>query len=136
MVRSIASGTGRADDWIGGLKLFFAAGDVGGARAVLPVAVQAQLSGHHVSGLAHGVFHEEGNRDWAWFDLAKSKEFAAQCDVIIYATSVRDMQAVGIAHHASRHGVPCIHVLDNWSSYASRISSFPPDIYAVMDNLA
>ena len=118
------------------MKLLFAAGDVGGARAILPVASLAHGHGHQVHAFAHGVLQDEGDQEWTWLDFQQSIDAAEGCDAVIYATSVKDMLAVEIASHAGRHGVPSIHVLDNWSSYARRVDTFTPDVYAVMDDLA
>lgn len=122
------------------MKLLFAAGDVGGARALLPVARLAHARGIEVSALAHGTFHIEGDAAWQWLDLPGA--CAAPADAVLYATSVSDTAALDVAAAAQARGIPLLHMLDNWSSYSARLrraSGGPhilPDIYAVMDQLA
>lgn len=123
--------------------LLFAAGDVGGARAILPVARLAHAQGHQVLALAHGVLHAEGDPDWTW--LSHAEACAAPCDTVFYATSVTDPLAFQCALAAQSRGCPVIHVLDNWSLYGDRLKGLDttgtpqtvvPDCYAVMDELA
>lgn len=124
-------------------RLCFAAGDVGGARAILPVARLAAEQGYAVMGLEHGVFRAEGADNWQW--LSHQKTLTAEFDALIYATSVTDPLAFQAALSARARGVPIIHVLDNWSQYAARLRGpdlsgkqcdLIPDIYCVMDELA
>lgn len=126
------------------LIIAFAAGDVGGARAILPVARLAKARGYSVAGMKHGTFYTEGEPEWDWHDAAdfnKPEFWKAQHAVLVYATSVKDNAAVDSAITAQKAGMPIIHVLDNWSSYKERLSGtggIPciPDCYAVMDDLA
>jgi len=118
------------------MRILLAAGDVGGARAILPVARLASARGHSVSALQHGTFAAEGDRAWAWYGFDQALEAVTGMDMLIYATSVSDPKAVQIAARARHAGVPRLHVLDNWSSYAERITEIVPDAYAVMDELA
>ncbi|MFK7993561.1 MAG: hypothetical protein AB8B87_05455 [Granulosicoccus sp.] len=118
------------------MKFMFAAGDIGGARALLPVASLAATLGHTVAGLAHGTLRHEGSSDWLWYEQADACLQAASSDGVIYATSVADQAALEVAKAARSAGKPCLHLLDNWSSYLERIQALIPDAYAVMDNLA
>ena len=126
------------------LKIAFAAGDVGGARAILPVARLAKNRGYGVAAMKHGIFYTEGEADWSWYDASdfhKPLFWQSQYSALIYATSVKDHAAVDAAIAAQKAGVPICHVLDNWSSYKQRLSgsggiSCIPDCYAVMDELA
>ncbi|OAN76244.1 hypothetical protein A8B78_01795 [Jannaschia sp. EhC01] len=124
-------------------RLCFAAGDVGGARAILPVARLAAAEGHRVLGLDHGVFRTEGADGWHWVNHEDS--LTADFDALIYATSVADPLAFQTALSARARGIPIIHVLDNWSQYAERLHGpnrfgvsqmLIPDVYCVMDQLA
>ncbi|NOR31978.1 MAG: hypothetical protein GQ539_12905, partial [Sulfitobacter sp.] len=124
-------------------RLCFAAGDVGGARAILPVARLAARQGHIVLGLDHGVFRAEGDGDWYWLNHAET--LTAEFDTLIYATSVTDPLAFQTALSARERGLPIIHVLDNWSQYGARMRGpdlygmtcdLIPDVYCVMDTLA
>jgi len=121
------------------MNLLFAAGDVGGARALLPVARAAMAAGHNVAALAHGAFHREGAADWCWLEAEAARQQKA--DAMLYATSVADWAAFEVAEAARARGIPLLHVLDNWSTYAGRLHgrdgrSLVPETYAVMDDLA
>ncbi|MFK7862090.1 MAG: hypothetical protein AB8B64_25005 [Granulosicoccus sp.] len=118
------------------MRILFAAGDVGGARAILPVAHLAATLSHQVICLAHGVLEAEGSAEWHWFSQVDSDLAIGSSDVIIYATSSADDTAVRIAARARLAGKPALHVLDNWTSYTQRVRDFMPDAYAVMDKLA
>jgi hypothetical protein len=122
------------------MKLLFAAGDVGGARALLPVAHLAHARGMDVHALDHGILRTEGDAAWHWQDLAAA--CAEPADAVVYATSVSDTAALDVAEAAQARGTPLLHLLDNWSSYSARLrrpsggAQILPDIYAVMDQLA
>lgn len=122
------------------MKLLFAAGDVGGARALLPVARLAHDQGIEVYALDHGIFRVEGDEAWRWLGLSTACDEPA--DAVLYATSVSDSAALDVAEAAQTRGTPLLHMLDNWSSYSARLRRSPtgpqilPDIYAVMDQLA
>jgi hypothetical protein len=118
------------------MKLLFAAGDVGGARALLPVARLAAAKGMTVCALDHGTFRTEGAAHWHWLTPTEAAAQAGSADVVLYATSVNDTLAIQIAQHARAAGRPVLHLLDNWSNYAARIATLVPDVYAVMDDLA
>lgn len=125
------------------LRLLFAAGDVGGARAILPVARLAHCVGHSILALNHGILRQEGEVDWVWLTLKEACE--AKCDAVIYSTSVDDLLAFKVAWSARQHDIPIVHVLDNWSLYGKRLrgkdlddqpQTLIPDLYSVMDNVA
>ena len=118
------------------MKLVFAAGDVGGARALLPVAWLAAAEGETVIAMEHGVFHAEGDPQWTWMSPEDVAREAGTADAVLYATSVSDHLAVEIAQAARTNGRPVLHLLDNWSNYANRIAKLVPDAYAVMDPVA
>lgn len=125
------------------MRILFAAGDVGGARAILPVARQAAKQGLSVLGMDHGTFRIEGSDDWDWIPFQLALDI--DVDIVIYATSVSDSKAFQVAQAARFRRVPIFHVLDNWSNYANRLmlcdgkgnlNTLIPDRYAVMDELA
>lgn len=125
------------------MKIMFAAGDVGGARALLPVMRQAANVDLDIFALDHGVLREEGEVAWNWLDLDVA--CTTKPDALIYATSVVDLPAFQCACAMKDLGVPVIHVLDNWSNYASRLYGTDrngsercliPDVYAVMDEIS
>lgn len=130
------------------INVLFAAGDVGGARALTPVIQAATAQGHRVSVLRHGHITQETETDWRWLDPG-SIETAnldalindANPEVVIFATSVKDPIALSLARRAQAQGIKTIHVLDSWTSYRARMTTdglpaFSPDIYAVMDTPA
>lgn len=120
------------------MKLLFAAGDVGGARAILPVARCAVSRGWNVSALDGGVFRAEGDSDWRWLDYTSA--LLDRPDAVVYATSVSSPYAFHVAKSAQDRKIPILHVLDNWSNYANRLrlgeTTLVPDCYAVMDERA
>ena len=123
------------------MRLAFAAGDVGGARALLPVARAAHDDPRYqVAALAHGPLQIEGGSNWLWLN---AEDLATQAtDVLLFATSVADRAAYDLAARMQNQGVPILHVLDNWSNYLSRMEGggarapLIPNVYAVMDDLA
>tara|TARA_R110002072_G_scaffold243304_7_gene402285 strand:+ start:1394 stop:2464 length:1071 start_codon:yes stop_codon:yes gene_type:complete len=125
-------------------RVSFAAGDIGGARAILPIARLAVGQGLTVRALRHGPLAAETAADWAWFEACEARHptfWDPARDVLFYATSVTDMAAPLIARDAQAAGVPIVHVLDNWSTYARRLelpdgTRVIPDAYCVMDALA
>lgn len=126
------------------MRIAFAAGDVGGARAILPVARLAQSLGHEVLAMRHGPFAAEGATEWTWHPPATFTDPAfwrSGPQALVFATSVSDAAALEAAAQAAARGLPLVHVLDNWSTYARRLERpsgqiVQPDRYAVMDDLA
>ena len=129
-------------------NILFAAGDVGGARTIIPVIRAAIAQGHRASVLRHGHILQEAHDEWLWLEPAglDSDDFNsliehAKPDVVVFASSVKDFVALTLARSAQACGIKVLHVLDNWSTYQRRmmldgLPAFSPDIYAVMDNLA
>lgn len=130
-------------------KILFAAGDIGGARALIPVIRAAGLQGHKTSVLRHGHIAQEKDAKCEWlscpvdFENATLDTFldATDPDVMAFTSSVKDIAALSIARRAQIRGVKVLHVLDSWTAYLSRMTTdgkpaFSPDIYAVMDTLA
>lgn len=129
------------------MRLIFAAGDVGGARAILPLAYYAASQGHRIEGHANGTFQAEGDSAWIWHDresLMSPKFWTDDApDAFIFATSVNDADAVDINDIAAFGDIPRLHILDNWSNYIERFeregnrrNALLPDLYAVMDKVA
>lgn len=128
------------------MRLIFAAGDVGGARALAPVAHLAASSGHQTWFVQHGAIAQDyADQDvaWNWISLDKPQSLLSKFDfeMVVFASSVKDSMALELALSAQAHGLPTAHVLDNWSNYAERLihqngQRLSPDVYAVMDDLA
>lgn len=128
------------------MRLIFAAGDVGGARALAPVAHLAAASGHKVWVVENGAIvsdHAGQQPGWTWVAPASPQPLLAKLepDMVVFASSMTDPVALELALAAQLAGLPTAHVLDNWSNYAARLVAadgrrLTPEIYAVMDDLA
>lgn len=125
------------------LRIAFAAGDVGGARAILPVIFYVSSLGHEALVMENAILRAEGDSSWQWYstNIFKQPQFLkSKVDVLVYATSVVDRDAVDAAIVAKQSLIPIIHLLDNWSNYNSRLFGSQelciPDCYALMDELA
>lgn len=129
------------------MRLIFASGDIGGARALAPVAKLAVASGNQVWFVQHGaIAREYSNRfvEWNWVYSSKNQQdLLNKLDphVIVFASSVSDQLALDLALTAQSKGIKTAHILDSWSSYGARMINkagrkLTPDIYMVMDDLA
>lgn len=123
--------------------ILFASGDVGGARALLPVLRLLHGRGAAFALAAHGHIHGEAPEDWPRLSVAEAgrRLDAGQAAGLVFASSVADVAALSLARRAGAAGLPTVHVLDNWSNYRRRLERdglpfFVPTAYAVMDALA
>jgi hypothetical protein len=129
--------------------VLFAAGDVGGARALIPVINLCDARGIPFVVLEHGYLKKEWSHSWGRFLLSsdgKQVETGAlfkkeAIGVVVFSSSVSDSIALSLAREAKEAGVPVIHVLDSWTGYRSRMEvdglpAFTPDFYTAMDDLA
>lgn len=121
------------------MNILFAAGDVGGARALLPVAHAAQRSGHMVLLLDNRALSTEAPAHWTRLDVDSA--CAAPADIVLYGSSVSDPAPARVAAAARAQGRPIVHLLDNWMNYAQRLldstgQRLVPDLYLVMDDQA
>lgn len=129
--------------------ILFAAGDVGGAQALLPII--QECDGRRVSFfvLEHGCLSAQCPTSWPKalppkdLDPATVSAWLAdrKISALVFGSSVHDTMPLTLARHAQEHGLAVVHVLDNWSSYRRRLEhdGLPlliPDIYTVMDELA
>jgi hypothetical protein len=129
-------------------KILFASGDVGGARALIPVIRTATEQGHLALVLRHGFIAQERRENWQWLTPTTAETESldaalreADPDVVIFATSVKDSTALKLARLAQARGTKVVHVLDSWATYQERmvldgLPPFYPNIYAVMDTAA
>ncbi len=127
------------------MRLLFVSGDVGGARAIIPVVDIALARDIRVGVVRHGHIGREGPEDWPWIEVEDMSPASivehSKPDAIIFATSVDDRLALEIASAGGQNGIRTVHVLDNWTTYAKRLigkdgAQYMPDVYAVMDDLA
>ena len=127
-------------------KVLFAAGDVGGARSLLPVLRVMERRGCPFALLDHGSIVTEAPEHWERVppppngsDL--SRHLHGEYGAYVFGTSVSDALPLHIAREARACGLPVVCVLDNWMNYRKRLetdglSMLDPDVYAVMDELA
>lgn len=127
--------------------ILFAAGDPGGANAVLPAARVLAGRGVPVAVLDHGHLGrnapdglrrlpppaKDGDLD-RWME---DQGIGAFC----FGTSLTDHLPLSLARSARRAGRTVVCVLDNWMNYRARLSmdggaELIPDGYAVMDDKA
>ncbi|TAK99866.1 MAG: hypothetical protein EPO08_15085 [Rhodospirillaceae bacterium] len=129
------------------IRVLFAAGDVGGARALIPIIHLAQQQGLETMVLRHGHLAIEGSPEWRWIasegdiDALHAALMVARPDVVVFASSVKDPTALAIARLAQRRQIPTVHVLDSWTMYRQRMTTdglhmFVPTIYTAIDDLA
>lgn len=130
------------------MSILAVAGDVGGARAVIPVLDYLASVGESLTIVDYGFLTNEAPNSWKrtpailrgkdslehLFDTERFK-------VLIFATSVKDAFPLRVAQLARRFGVYVICLLDNWMNYRHRLRMngqqvFLPDLYMVMDALA
>jgi len=122
--------------------LLFAAGDVGGARALLPIIALAAARGQPTLILRHGAITAEPvSGAWIETDALSFGDPALRPRAFIFAGSVADPVPLRVARAAAAAGIPTIFVLDSWSSYGSRLATdgldpFKPDVYCVPDEKA
>lgn len=129
--------------------ILFVAGDVGGARALLPVIAECARRQVPFSLVDHGLLAREGSPSWpaiaAPTDLSPTKVATWLTEhkiaLLAFTSSVHDTFPLTLARAAQGMGLPVLHLLDNWSNYRRRLEhdGLPlllPDLYAVMDELA
>jgi hypothetical protein len=131
------------------MTILFVAGDVGGARALLPVMQVCADTGRPFMLLAHGHLVQEAPESWPRVSFCCDNHDGAMQDFLqghdidrlVFASSVHDTLPLSIARCAKQLGIQVIHVLDNWTGYRHRLEmdGFPalaPDVYTVMDECA
>lgn len=129
------------------MKILVGAGDVGGARAILPVLhYLKKTTDILIEIINHGYIGDHAPKSWPRADLTENeievrKTLLAGFDAYIFGTSVHDTFALEVVHIAKELSVPVVCVLDNWMNYKRRLEmdGLPPlypDVYAVMDDLA
>jgi hypothetical protein len=130
------------------MKIIFASGDVGGARALIPIIDRCLKENYSVSVVDHGHIALEirGEKKTNNLELISCETATAQIErgeaqVIVFASSLKDTTALTLARLCQSKKILVIHILDNWSSYRERMETdglpqFIPDIYAVMDKIA
>ena len=131
------------------MKVFFASGDVGGARAILPVIAACEKNAIPFAFLEHGHITKDASTHWKKIALnSKSNQYTFErilgehgFKVLVFTSSVKDPVALTLARVAKDCGIITIHILDHWTNYRERMETddlptFLPHYYAVMDSLA
>jgi hypothetical protein len=127
-------------------RILVGAGDVGGARAILPALHELRRRGRPFDLLDHGFITTEAPEGWPRVglpskDAVLQRRLQADYQIYVFGTSVRDCYPLRLARVAQASGLPVICVLDNWMNYRRRLETdgqpvLLPDGYAVMDDLA
>ncbi len=130
-------------------RLFFISGDVGGARALLPVILECEKRDMPFYVAANGHMAEEAPARWSLIDppLGQKTDGIAKfltdlgVGVLIFGSSVHDILPLTVARQAKRQGIPVVHILDNWTGYRLRLENdhlpmLLPDVYTLMDEIA
>ena len=127
------------------MTILFAGGDIGGVRCLVPVAAACLESGFDVRLVAHGAvpseWRGESSRLLPPCDDPASLIERTRPDCLVFSTSLADGYALALARAAAAGGIPTVHILDHWTSYAARMTTdggslFHPTIYTLLDDLA
>lgn len=130
------------------IDILFAAGDVGGARAMLPVIQQCESEGFSFAILKNGHINHEAPAHWKRICLQGSDDTnllgllqSSKPDLVVFTSSVKDDIPLRLARQTRTLFIPTIHLLDAWSGYRRRMETdclpmFIPDIYTVPDSRA
>ena len=121
--------------------ILFASGDVGGARAIIPLIDYAYRNSFEAYVVNNGYIANDGyNPKYKYINIVTADK---ECDpdIYIFSSSLKDILPLSMARHFKSKHVKTIHVLDNWCNYSNRleIDGFPrfePDYYTVMDEIA
>ncbi len=130
-------------------QVLFISGDVGGARALLPVIEECEGQEIPFTVVAHGhMVHEAPARcPMVTLPAEPSGEVIAGLlaelgvGVLVFGSSVHDTLPLPVARHAREQRIPIVHLLDNWTGYRRRLEhdGLPlllPDVYTVIDEVA
>lgn len=131
------------------MKVLFSSGDVGGARALMPVIETCIEKGLPVAVINNGHISQEAPPHWEKIltnrinSRDEVKKFFKEEDIrlLIFTSSLKDSTSLTLARWVKELNVPAFHLLDNWTSYRERMEtdglpSFSPDLYLVMDEMA
>ena len=131
------------------MRVLFASGDVGGARALLPVIECCIAHGISILLLDHSHISKEAPVCWERISpegLLSQDQTAKRLKekgvrALVFTTSVKDTLPLTLARWAKGLGILVFHLLDNWTGYRERMGMdglplFSPDQYIVMDEIA
>jgi hypothetical protein len=131
------------------MNVLFASGDVGGARALLPVMALCEKKSLPFVMLEHGHIVSEAPGRWKKISPGDQPDATAvesafkrnNIGVLVFTSSVKDILPLTLARRARELDIPVVHVLDNWTGYRRRmekdgLAAFMPDVYTVPDDRA
>jgi hypothetical protein len=131
------------------MTILFASGDIGGARALLPVMHVCAKKRIPFVLLAHGHLTYEAPQSWPRVyvngdctdETIQALLQSHGIDRLAFTSSVHDTLPLSMARTAKQLGIPVMHVLDNWTAYRRRLEmdglpTLMPDVYTVMDEAA
>ena len=121
-------------------------GDIGGARAILPILIELQSRNVEIVLVDHRLTecpeHKEVNAKILSLERTTSDSHLSDFSFYIFGTSVKDTFGLTLARKLRlEFQLPIYCVLDNWMNYANRLRCdglelFLPDKYFVMDDYA
>jgi hypothetical protein len=129
------------------MSLAAVSGDIGGARAILPVLEYMYNHHQNFEIVDHGVLAKLAPAEWPRISMSETAKdrlellFSKKFKALIFTTSVKDAFTLKLARAASSQGIPVLCLLDNWMNYMHRLKidgepALIPDVYMVMDDLA
>jgi hypothetical protein len=126
-----------------GTEILAAAGDIGGAMALLPALCELRKRKIDFSLSDHGVISGKARRGWNKISEKESFEniSSGKTSLLIFTTSVNDVFPLKLARASMKSGIKAICLLDNWMNYRFRMEIdgegfFIPDLFLVMDDYA
>lgn len=124
-------------------EIIAAAGDAGGANALLPVLRELNRRKIGFSLASHGEITFKTDAGWEMIteDESFSRFESGKAGILIFTTSVKDVLPLKLARFAREKGAKVFSLLDNWMNYRYRMEMdggefFHPDMFFVMDEYA
>jgi hypothetical protein len=128
------------------MTVLFTSGDVGGARALLPVIRLCEQKKIPFAVFDHGYVSNEIQPSWPTVEAKEETNYELifqqnKISLLVFTSSVKDTIPLALARNARKNGIPVLHVLDNWGGYRRRMEMdghppLIPDSYAVMDDFS
>ena len=121
--------------------VLFASGDIGGARAIIPIINYVQENCLRTYVLNNGYLSNDGYNDKYDYVIGSPPKLNSDPDVYIFSSSLQDVKPLSLARYYKARKTKIIHVLDSWCNYSKRLMIdglpvFEPDYYTVMDKIS